>query len=126
MTYNQAAQWIQLPEDPTAASMKIRTIHSGGSTSFKSVFEMVGSYLETGSTEKSGIVRGIKNLMKSATGSSKYEQKRKVFAFFLTDGQDTCSKTGELMRSKDNLQKRMAEYGEEVGSAILVAKAPQK
>jgi hypothetical protein len=47
------------------------------------------------------------------------EKKSKKFIFFMTDGCDTCNSEESILASKEQLQDRIAAYGEEVVINVL-------
>jgi hypothetical protein len=55
----------------------------------------------------------------SSKAPTKTQNAKKLFVFFMTDGEDTCNSNVELMKAKEHLQTHMEKYGADVIVHVL-------
>ena len=119
------AEWEKISDIPYEATIQVKALRSWGSTNFVGVFDLLGSYIESGSTDKAE--QKVGSFMKKLRSSSKDHAadvdkeaiKKKKIIFFMTDGCDTCNGKHSIMASKEKLQDKIAAYGEEVIVNVL-------
>jgi len=126
MIYNDGVEIVR----PKAAD--VRRARSGGSTNFAAVFQKVRDVLygriraERKSSGDSRMMSGLKKMSgkygaAAATPETEAceDVRRKLFIFFMTDGQDTCNSHDQLLYAREKLQDAIGKYGQEVIVHVL-------
>ena len=97
ISYNHEATHLPLTGNAQVDQASIEKVRAGGSTSFVAVFKKLSSIFE-----------------------DKSEDVSKAFSvFFMTDGEDTVSRTKEIMHQKEMMQTYIEKFGAEVVFHVL-------
>jgi len=97
ISYNHEATHLPLTGNAQVDQASIEKVRAGGSTSFVAVFKKLSSIFK-----------------------DKSEDVSKAFSvFFMTDGEDTVSRTKEIMHQKEMMQTYIEKFGAEVVFHVL-------